>query len=303
MGERNDTGVTSAHLLGAMWWYAAQVLVPAQSLKRAGLRLFDGFIGDKLLPLPVPGLGPRFSAEQLRPVYLKHATGHDHLVEEFDRIAEVYVEFVEPYSRPIFDEAIALLRPLIPSDARLLDAGCGPGRELVRIARLVVQGEIVGVDLAAGMVTSAWRAARAAGLDRCAFFQADVTDLPHEFDGAFDLAYSCLAHHHYPNPAAAASSVLRALRPGGLYCVVDPGPAWFNRMSHPIAAAGDPGFVGFHTPEEFRELFAKSGFARTCWFELLPGFGLAVGQKAAAAAAPPVNGNHSRRGKKPRAQR
>ena len=91
------------------------------------------------------------------------------------------------------------------------------------MARLVPAGEVVGVDLAAGMVRAAHRAARAAGLDHCAFFQADVTELPAAFDGAFDLVYNSLAHHHYPDPSAAAAAILRALRPGGIYCVVDPG--------------------------------------------------------------------------------
>jgi hypothetical protein len=72
------------------------------------------------------------------------------------------------------------------------------------------------------------------------------------------------------------------LRPGGLYCVVDPGPAWFTTLSAPLARQTDPGWIGFHTPAEFRRLFAAAGFERTGWRELLPGFGLAVGQKPQA---------------------
>jgi hypothetical protein len=40
-----------------------------------------------------------------------------------------------------------------------------------------------------------------------------------------------------------------------------------------------PGWIGFHTSEQFRELFHPHGFARTAWIELPPGFGLAIGQK------------------------
>lgn len=280
MPPKNDSQAAGAQLVGAMWSYAAGVLAPSQSLKRIGVPIASAVIGDEPLPMPQPGLGRFFSIEHDQPVYLNRPTEHDHLVEEFDRIADVYAEFVEPFSRPIFDEALAVLSPRIPADARLLDAGCGPGRELIRIARLVSGGEVVGIDLATGMVTSAYRAARAAGLDNCAFFQADVTELPRHFHGKFDLAYNCLAHHHYPDPAAAAQSVLRCLRPGGLYCVIDPGPAWYNKLSHPLAKRADPGFVGFHTPDQFRALFQKAGFSRTAWFELLPGFGLAVGQKS-----------------------
>jgi SAM-dependent methyltransferase len=267
-------------LVGAMWSYAQTVLAPAQALKRAGVPVVAPPEGDEPLDVPAPGLGPRFSREHDRPVLLDVAPEHDELVEEFDRMGEVYEAFVRPFSTPIFDEAVAVMEPWLAPEARLLDAGCGAGRELRRMARLVPDGEVVGVDLAAGMVNAAHRAARAHGLDHCAFFQADVGDLPDEFTDAFDLVYSSLAHHHYPEPAAATREVLRCLRPGGLYCIVDPGPPWFTTMTAPIAARTDPGWIGFHTPAEFRRLFADAGFARTGWRELLPGFGLALGQKA-----------------------
>ena len=272
--------VGGALLAGAMWTYAASVLYPTQALKRAGVPVSRTVVGDEPTGLPRRGLGPRFSLRHDRPVLLARATDHDHLVEDFDRMAEAYAGFVQPFSRPIFDEALEVLRRYIGPDARVMDAGCGPGRELQRVARLVPEGEVVGVDLAAGMVRSAHRAARAKGLDHCAFYQADVGRLPRAFTGGFDLIYNCLAHHHYPEADAAAGAVLRCLRRGGVYCVVDPGPAWFNRLSASFAARTDPGWIGFHTPEEFRGLFGRAGFARTAWIDLLPGFGVAVGQKA-----------------------
>jgi hypothetical protein len=87
--------------------------------------------------------------------------------------------------------------------------------------------------------------------------------------------------------------VLRCLRPGGVYCIVDPGPEWYNRMSVPLARWADPGWIGFHTPEEFRDLLSRAGFARTAWIDLLPGFGIAVGQRG---QRPAIRGeSHARR--------
>lgn len=289
MGEHSENQIAGGYLVGAMWWYAANVLYPAQAMKRAGWPISAQVIGDRphlpQTPTRRPGLGPHFSRLHKKPVLLAKQTRHDHLVEEFDRMAEVYAEFVEPFSRPIFHEAMSVMAEWLTPDARVLDAGCGPGRELQRMARLVPNGEVVGIDLAAGMVATAHRAARAAGLDHCAFFQSDVGELPQVFTGEFDLVYSCLAHHHYPEPATATTEILRCLRPGGLYCVVDPGPGWYNALSAPIAKWADPGWIGFHTPQEFCALFTAAGFARAGWFELLPGFGLAVGQKSAGAGA------------------
>lgn len=261
----------SATLVGSMWWWSAFVLEPALARRAMSPP-------PALSPGPRPGLGPRFSREQTTPRLLGEPTDHDHLVVEFDRISEVYDAYVRPFSTPIFREALRVLRPLLPPDARVLDAGCGPGRELKAVARLVPQGEVVGVDLAAGMVNSAHRAARAAGLDNTAFAQADVGYLPDDFAGAFDLVYNCLAHHHYPEPAAAAAGVLRCLRPGGAYAIVDPGPAWFAKLSAPLSRAADPGWVGFHTPEEFGSLLCGAGFVDVQWIDLLPGFGVALGR-------------------------
>jgi SAM-dependent methyltransferase len=208
---------------------------------------------------------------------------HSRLVEEFDELAELYEVLVRPFSRPIFDEALEVIQRYLAPDSRVMDAGCGPGREARRVAGLLPRGEAVGIDLAAGMVEVAHTAARKRRLANCAFFQADVGDLPRQFEDGFDLVYSCLAHHHYPDPAAAATSVLRSLRPGGVYCVIDPGPAWFNALSAPLGRLADPGWIGWKTPDEFRSLFETAGFARVCWAPLLPGFGIAIGQKAAPA--------------------
>jgi len=258
-------------LVTAMWSWAAYVLEPARALRR--LRP-----PATVPPGPRPGLGPRFSRSDPQPRLLAEPTGHDHLVAEFDRLSEVYDAYVRPFSTPIFAEALTVLAPLLPGDARVLDAGCGPGRELVGVARRVPQGEGGGVDLAAGMVQTAYRAARAAGCDNTAFVQADVADLPADFAGAFDLVYSCLAHHHYPEPARAAAAVRRCLRPGGAYAVVDAGPAWYARLAAPLARAGDPGWMGFHTPAGFARLLTGAGFVDVAWYDLLPGFGIALGR-------------------------
>jgi ubiquinone/menaquinone biosynthesis C-methylase UbiE len=272
--------LAEATLVGTLWAYSAGVLYPAKALKRGGVNVVGPVVGDEPEGLPQPGLGPRFSEELSEPLLLEGQVSNYHLVADFDRLAELYELCVRPFSTPIFHEALAVIRTYLAPDSRVLDAGCGPGRELRSVATLVPDGEVVGIDLAAGMVQVAHAAARARGLDNCAFLQADVGDLPRTFTGAFDLVYSCLAHHHYPYPPAAAAGVLRCLRPGGVYCVVDPGPAWFNALSAPLGRFADPGWIGFKTPHEFRALLRRAGFASVCWVPLLPGFGMAVGQKA-----------------------
>jgi SAM-dependent methyltransferase len=270
--------IPEAVLVGALWSYAAGVLYPARMLKQAGVPTVGGPVGDLPLRRPQSGFGRYFTERYPAPVMLTERNPNAGLVDDFDRLAVFYEPLVRPFSKPIFDEALAVIRGYLADDSRVLDIGCGPGFELRRVAELVPRGEVVGVDLAAGMAEAAHAGSRSRGFDNCAFFQADAGELPDEFTGRFDLVYSCLAHHHFPDPAAAAANALRCLRPAGVYCIVDPGPAWFNRVSAPLCRVGDPGWIGWKTPDEFRALLDGAGFARTCWIPLLPGFGLAVGQ-------------------------
>lgn len=269
-----------AALAGAMWSWAGNVFAPARALRDLGIAASPSLRGD-LEPLPQPGLGPRFSRASPRPRSFVRDRRNAHLVVEFDRMAEAYDAVVRPFSEPIFEEALACLRPLLRRDARVLDAGCGAGRELQRMARLVPEGEVVGIDLAAGMVQAAFESARAHGLDNTAFFECDVAELPAELDGRFDVVYNSLAHHHYPEPAAAAAAIRRALRPGGIYCIVDAGPAWFTALASGLASVADPGWIRFHTEQELGRLLTEAGFVSIARAALLPGFHLVVAQKPA----------------------
>jgi ubiquinone/menaquinone biosynthesis C-methylase UbiE len=273
-----ERALAGAALIGSLWSYAATVLYPSRSLKRAGLYV-PPQVGERP-PLPrVEGLGVHFSRLYPFPVLLDERPAGYELVDEFDNVADEYETYVEPFSGPVIKEAVAVMRPYLTPASRVVDTSCGAGTESTMLASLVPDGEVVAADLAAVMVQTTFTRARTAGIGNMAFFQADVSRMPAAFGGMFDATFNSLAYHHYPDPPAATREIHRVLRPGGYAFVVDAGPAWFNLMSSWLAKWADPGWISFHTEYEFQALFEEAGFSRYHWEELLPGLGLVIAQK------------------------
>ena len=109
------------------------------------------------------------------------------------------------------------IRALLPSGARVLELGCGEGRDSVYFASCGC--DVTGVDVSAAGLGKAERLARAHGV-RVRWVRADAAhDVP---AGPFDLVYSCGAIHYVPRrrrPRLFARLKART-RPGGYHAHV-----------------------------------------------------------------------------------
>jgi len=85
-------------------------------------------------------------------------------------------------------EALHMLPPLGPG-ARILDAGCGPGRQTLVLAR-ETGAELVAVDLMPPFVEECARRARAAGLGDRVEARVGRMENVEEPDASFDLIWS-----------------------------------------------------------------------------------------------------------------
>jgi ubiquinone/menaquinone biosynthesis C-methylase UbiE len=260
-----------------MSMYSLAVMYPALLLQSAGvyhrreLGIFPSRLGF--------GSGQWYCRERSTLHLLEQPSSQYHRVVKFDQLSTLYQLYVAFFTQPIITEALNIIEPLLPSDTRLLDLSCGPGTEIGRLARLLTSGEIVGVDLSAGMIEIAHRNAKEQALTNVAFVQADACAMPGRFTGRFDGVLCCLAFHHYSRPIVAAREIHRLLGPGGLAFIIDPASEWFNQIAAPLAAWADPGWVSFYSAEDLHRIFIGTGFSEFYWCELLPGIGLSIATK------------------------
>jgi SAM-dependent methyltransferase len=253
----------------ALLSWRVHVFEPALALRKLGLYA-PAEIGAP------PGGGRDLSLRMELPELLPGEPEGYASVHEFDQLAPLYEAVVRPFSEPILEEIIALMRPLLSPRARILDPSAGPGRAAIRLSRLVPEGEVIAADLSRAMVRAAHCNAAEAGCHNMAFYQADAARPPAIFDGYFDAIVCCLSFHHYTDGAAVARAFRRVLAPCGRVFVADPGPRWFIELARTISTLADPGFVRHRTGEEFRALFLEAGFSSVYWIEALPGIGFTI---------------------------
>jgi S-adenosylmethionine-diacylgycerolhomoserine-N-methlytransferase len=108
---------------------------------------------------------------------------------------------------------------------KVLEIGCGTGRNLVRLARRRPGLALFGVDVSTEMLASSASSLRRAGLaDRVRLARAGAEGFdPKAAFGveAFDVAYFSYVLSMIPDWRSAVETALRALRPGGTLAVVD----------------------------------------------------------------------------------
>jgi ubiquinone/menaquinone biosynthesis C-methylase UbiE len=99
--------------------------------------------------------------------------------------------------------------------ARWLDIGCGQG-ELLQLGRAAF-GEVSGCDPSAEMLAGCG--------DLKVEVQTDLLKLPYP-DQSFDLATAVCVYHHVPpeDRPALTNEVVRVLKPGGVFCIIEHNP-------------------------------------------------------------------------------
>jgi SAM-dependent methyltransferase len=116
--------------------------------------------------------------------------------------------------RAVLERVIAELS--LPPQARILDAGCGSGRNMLELAR---SGTVTGIELSA--MSACLARAREAGR----VIEGSVLEMPLD-DESFDLAVCLDVIEHLQDDLAALRELRRVVAPGGWLLVTVPAYQW-----------------------------------------------------------------------------
>jgi arsenite methyltransferase len=138
-------------------------------------------------------------------------TSNESLREEFNRWAEDgRGEEMEQDHLPVTLPVMEKMR-LAPTDS-VLDVGCGGGWLSRRLAKLVPDGRVIGMDISDEMIHHARRAS--ADIGNLMFVTGQVAEIPWQAN-LFSHAISVESSYYWPNPPAGLKDIFRVLHEGG----------------------------------------------------------------------------------------
>ncbi len=165
----------------------------------------------------------------------------------WDRAAEHYLRGEHSQG-----EELEVLPPLVAprfTDVAL-DIGAGAGHTALRLAPLV--SRVVVTDPSEGMLRAASGLFEEAGVTNARFQRGSAEHLDFG-DGTFDIVTCRLAAHHFDNIDAALGEVVRVLKHGGVFFLVDtlaPGNQAVAAFVNEVERLRDPTHVRCYTRDE-----------------------------------------------------
>jgi ubiquinone/menaquinone biosynthesis C-methylase UbiE len=238
------------------------------------------------------GAGPNNLALQAQYIVLL-ANVQDEVVDCFVHGGGVPYSSFPPFQRlmaqdsaQIFDAS--LLQTTLPSIPGLVerlqagievaDIGCGSGHALNLMAQAFPHSHFVGYDISQEGIAAAQAEAKRLGVTNTRFEVQDVSHL--DTPGCYDLITAFDSIHDQAKPTQVLSAIAKALRPGGMFLMVDFAASSHleENLDHPLApflytiscnhcmtvslAANGEGLGTMWGEQKARQMLAAAGFTQ-----------------------------------------
>jgi len=161
----------------------------------------------------------------------------------YEKYPRFHAVMVEDSGQSVLSSLESHILPLVPGltdrlakGIRMLDAGCGSGRIICRLAELYPNSYFTGMDLSPEAIENARGEAAQKGLRNTEFIIRDLSDFDATAEpGAFDFITTFDAIHDQAKPLNVLKGIYRALKADGVYLMQD-----IRGSSHVYTDIGHP---------------------------------------------------------------
>ena len=201
------------------------------------------------------------------------------------RLSETFVWLDSKYGHPPYHNRLMkeVFCPVLDKKDRIIDIGCGAGGLSIKLAQIVTEGKVVGIDVSEGYINKLNRfkeRGKSGGYENLVFMFGSAEDIPCS-NNYFDHAVVSESFGFWGKPEKGLAEVNRVLKPGGDLYVINSykgAPAWVRigvKSFNLFSASKEE----LYTSQEYRAFFERAGFTVVAQKEIMGASLMTVGTK------------------------
>lgn len=173
---------------------------------------------------------------------------------------KLMLEDMNDHHSPVTEWGLSFLR--VPEGATLLDIGCGGGATLARLAEMVPDGMLHGIDYSDVSVQESIAHNQVlVDSGRLQVVFGSVEQMPYT-DDSFDGITTVESFYFWPDPVESLKEVRRVLKEGGIFLLIADIYGGYDLDEQALENIKKYDLFN-PTPEEYKELFRQAGFSDT----------------------------------------